>query len=159
MSYALWLLAIVLVCVGLAGTLLPALPGVPLILAGLVAGAYVDNFERVSLPAIFVLVILTVLAFAIDYIAAMLGAKRAGASRLALVGAALGTLLGFVLGIVGFLFGPFLGAAVGEFIARQDLLRAGQVGLHTWIGLLIGGAAKIAIAFTMIGVFVAAYLW
>ncbi len=159
MSYALWLLAIALVCVGLAGTVLPALPGAPLILAGLVVGAYVDGFARVTLPTIFVLVILTAVGFAIDYLAAMLGAKRAGASRLAIVGAALGILLGFALGIVGFVFGPFLGAAVGEFIARQDLLRAGQVGFQTWIGLLIGGAAKIAIAFTMIGIFVAAYLW
>jgi uncharacterized protein YqgC (DUF456 family) len=159
MTYALWLLSVALVGVGLAGTVLPALPGIPLILSGLVVGAYVDNFERVTLPTILVLVILTVVGFAIDYFAALLGAKRAGASRLALVGAALGTLLGFALGIVGFLFGPFLGAAVGELVARQDLLRAGKVGFQTWIGMLIGSAAKVAIAFTMVGIFVGAYLW
>jgi len=159
MSYALWLLAVALVGVGLAGTLWPALPGIPLILAGLVVGAYIDNFERVTLPTVLVLAILTAVGFAIDYIAAMLGAKRAGASKLALVGAALGTLLGFALGIVGFLFGPFLGAAIGEFIARQDLLRAGKVGFQTWIGMLIGGAAKIGIAFTMVGIFIATYIW
>lgn len=159
MSYALWLLSIALVGVGLAGTVLPALPGIPLILSGLVVGAYIDNFERVTLPTILVLIILTVVGFAIEYVAAMLGAKRAGASRLALVGAALGTLLGFPLGIVGFLFGPFLGAAIGEFIERQDLLRAGTVGFKTWIGMLIGSAAKVAIAFTMVGIFAGAYLW
>jgi hypothetical protein len=57
---------------------------------------------------------------------------------------------------VGLVFMPLVGAAIGEFIAHRDALRAGKVGVATWLGLLVGTAIKIAVAFTMIGVFVAA---
>jgi hypothetical protein len=106
-----------------------------------------------------VLAVLTLIAFTADYVAAALGAKKAGASRLAIVGAAVGTLLGVFTGLVGLVFMPLVGAAVGEFVAQRDLQRAGRVGVATWIGLLLGTAAKVAIAFTMVGVFVAALVF
>ena len=54
---------------------------------------------------------------------------------------------------------PLVGAAIGEFVAHRDALRAGKVGLATWLGLMLGTVAKIAIAFTMIGVFVVALVF
>jgi len=99
-----------------------------------------------------------VLAFAADYVAALLGAKKAGASRLAIAGAAIGTVAGVFTGFVGLLFMPLLGAAIGEYIADRDVMRAGKVGVATWIGLLLGTAAKVALVFTMVGIFVAALL-
>ena len=151
-------LAIVLVIIGLAGTVLPALPGVPLIFGGLLLIAYQDGFNKVGVITLVILGVLTILAVAIDYIAAIFGAKRAGASHLAIIGATVGTLLGLFFGFLGLIVGPFVGAAAGEFIARRDAFQAGKVGLATWLGIVIGVAAKLGIAFLMIGIFVTKYL-
>jgi uncharacterized protein len=154
---ALIVLAIVLVVIGLAGTVLPALPGVPLIFGGLLLIAYQDGFNKVGVVTLVILGILAAIAFAVDYVAALLGAKRVGASKLAIIGATLGTIAGIFLGFVGLIFGPFVGAAIGEFITRQDALQAGKVGLATWLGIVIGIAAKLGIAFLMVGIFVVSY--
>ena len=76
-----------------------------------------------------------------------------------LLGGAVGTVAGVFTGLWGLVFMPLVGAAVGEFIAHKDALRAGKVGAATWFGLLVATAIKIAVAFTMIGVFVAAILF
>jgi uncharacterized protein len=101
--------------------------------------------------------VLTCFAFVIDILAALLGAKRVGASRLALVGAALGAVIGLFFGLPGLLLGPFVGAVIGEYLTRQKLDQAARVGFGTWIGLLVGALAKLALAFTMLGIFAAAY--
>lgn len=157
MTLSLLLLAAILVLIGIAGILLPALPGTPLIFIGLLIAAWAEDFAKVGWLPLTLLGILTLIAWAADFVAAALGAKRAGASALALVGAAVGTVIGIFFGFVGLLFAPLLGAATGEYIARRDTLRAAQVGFATWIGLLVAAVAKVAIAFTMVGVFVAAY--
>ena len=103
--------------------------------------------------------VLTLLSLACDLLAVRaLGAKRLGASRHAMVGAAIGTLLGVFTGLLGLIFMPLIGAAIGEYLVLRDLQRAGQVGVATWVGLMVGTAVKVAIAFIMIGVFVAALL-
>jgi uncharacterized protein len=159
MEIALTVLAILLVVIGLVGTVLPALPGVPLIFGGLLLIAYQDGFNKVGVVMLVILGVLALLAVAVDYVAAIFGAKRVGASRLALIGATIGTLLGLFFGFVGLIFGPFIGAAAGEFIARQDTIQAGKVGLATWLGIVIGVVAKLGIAFLMVGIFVISYLW
>jgi uncharacterized protein YqgC (DUF456 family) len=156
MTTLLWILAIAMIVIGVAGTVLPALPGAALVFGGIALAAWIDDFTRIPGWVLGVLAVLTLLAFTADYVAAALGAKKAGASRLAIVGAAVGTLLGVFTGLVGLVFMPLVGAAVGEFVAQRDLQRAGRVGVATWIGLLLGTAAKVAIVFTMVGVFVAA---
>jgi uncharacterized protein YqgC (DUF456 family) len=103
-----------------------------------------------------VLAVLAVIGVVVDYVAASMSAQRAGASRQGIVGAALGTVVGIFTGLWGLVFMPLAGAAIGEFIAHRDALRAGRIGVATWFGLLIGTAIKIAVAFTMIGVFIAA---
>ena len=156
MTTTLWIIAILLMLVGIAGTVLPALPGVPLIFGGVLLAAWIDDFQRISVATVVVLAVLAVVAIIIDYVAAALSAKRVGASRQGIIGAALGTLAGVFTGLWGLLFMPLMGAAVGEFIAHKDMFRAGKVGVATWFGLLVATAVKLAIAFTMIGVFVAA---
>lgn len=158
MTTALWIVAIAMIVVGIAGTVLPALPGVVLVFGGIALAAWIDDFARISGWTVAVVGLLAALGFAADYVAAALGAKKAGASTLAVVGAAIGTVAGIFTGFVGLIFMPLLGAAVGEFIAQRDVLRAGRVGIATWIGLLIGTAAKVAIVFTMVGIFVFALL-
>lgn len=154
----LWILSILLIVAGVAGTVLPLLPGTALILAGMVLGAWIDGFVRVGGVTIGVLVALAVVSWVLDYVAGLMGARRAGASRQALIGAALGTVAGLFLGFVGVLFMPLVGAAVGEYLAQRDEQRAMRVGVATWLGILVGMAAKVGIAFVMVGVFVAALL-
>ena len=156
MTEVLWILAVVLVIVGLVGTVLPALPGVPLIFIGVLVAAWAENFQRITGLTIAILAVLAVIGVAVDYVSALMSAKRAGASRAGIIGAALGTIAGIVTGLWGLLFMPLVGAAIGEFISHRDALRAGRVGVATWVGLLVGTVVKLAVAFTMIGVFIAA---
>lgn len=154
-----WLLSAALIFTGLAGTVLPALPGTALVLAGIVLGAWIDDFTRVGAWAIGGVVVLAVLAWVMDYVAALLGARRAGASRQALIGAALGTVVGLFMGLVGVLFMPLVGAAAGEYLAQRDQHRAVKVGVATWLGLLAGLLAKVVLACMMVGVFLAALVF
>ena len=158
----LWLAMVVLIGAGLAGTVLPALPGTALVLAGIVLGAWIDDFVHVGGTTLVVVTVLAVLSWVLDYAAGLLGAKRAGASRLALWGAALGTVVGLFMGLVGVLFMPLVGAAAGEYLARRADAgahrQAMSVGLATWLGIMVGLLAKVVIAFMMLGIFVAALL-
>jgi uncharacterized protein YqgC (DUF456 family) len=154
----LWALSVLLVVVGLAGIVLPALPGTVLVFAGLALGAWIDDFTRVGWLAMGAIGVLAILAWLMDYVSAMLGAKRAGASRQAVIGAAVGTVAGIFMGIVGVLFMPLVGAAAGEYIARRNHQQAVRVGIATWIGLMAGMLAKFVLAFMMIGIFAVA-LW
>ena len=153
-----WTLSTGLILLGLAGIVLPVLPGTVLVLAGIVLGAWIDDFARVGWFAIAIVTVLAVLAWALDYIAALLGAKRAGASRQAVIGAALGTVAGIFMGLVGVFFMPLVGAAIGEFIARKDHQRAVKVGVATWVGLMAGMLAKVVLAFMMVGIYWVALL-
>jgi uncharacterized protein YqgC (DUF456 family) len=158
MTPLIWLLSLILVGVGLAGTLLPGLPGTPLVFGGLLLIAWADDFQSVGVGMIILLAGLTVLAFCVDFISSSLGAKRAGASREALIGAALGTLIGIFFGFVGIVFGPFVGAVIGEFLAHRSLEQAGRAGVGTWIGFILGTGVKLVLAFTMVGIFFLAYI-
>jgi uncharacterized protein YqgC (DUF456 family) len=153
----LWALAGLLVIVGLAGTFLPALPGVPLVFAGLFIAAWIGDFQKIGWPTLAILAVLIALAMAGDLIATLLGAKRAGASRLALLGAAIGSIVGLFFGLIGILLFPFVGAVIGELVARQRLDQAARVGFATWLGMLLGTLAKLSLAIAMLGVFVIAY--
>jgi uncharacterized protein YqgC (DUF456 family) len=154
----LWLvLAAILVIVGIAGSVLPALPGVPLVFAGLVVAAWAEDFERVTWITLVVLGLLTAMSFAIDLTAAAFGAKRVGATKLAILGAAVGTLAGLVFGIPGLVLGPFVGAVAGEMLSHGQMKQATRAGVATWLGLVFGTLTKVALVFTMLGVFALAY--
>lgn len=154
----LWALAGLLVLLGLAGTVLPALPGVPLVFLGLLLGAWIDGFRKVGPVALVVLALLTLASIAVDLLSTALGAKKAGASRAAVVGSALGAFVGLFFGLPGLFVGPFAGALLGELYVRRDWKQAGKAGLATWLGIVLGTAVKIALAFTMVGIFVLAWV-
>lgn len=158
MTTALWIVAVLLIAVGVAGTVLPALPGIPLVFGGVLLAAWIDDFQRIPGWVVGVLAVLAVIGVAVDYLAAAVSARRVGASRQGIIGAAIGTLAGIFSGLWGLLFMPLVGAAIGEFLAHRDALRAGKVGIATWFGLLIGTAVKLAVAFTMVGIAIAALL-
>ncbi|MCE2692521.1 MAG: DUF456 family protein [Rubrivivax sp.] len=155
-SIWLWLLCAALILVGLAGTVLPALPGTALVLAGILLGAWIDDFTRVGGLTLTLVAAIAVLAWTLDYVAALMGARKVGASKQALLGAALGTVVGLFMGLVGVLFMPLVGAAVGEYLARRDHRQAVKVGTATWLGMMLGMIAKVVLAFVMVGVFAVA---
>jgi uncharacterized protein YqgC (DUF456 family) len=154
-----WVVSAALIVVGVAGTVLPALPGTLFVLAGIVLGAWIDDFSRVGWGIVTVVGVLAVLAWVLDYVAGLLGARKAGASRQALIGAALGTVAGIFMGLIGVLFMPLVGAALGEYLARRDHENAVKVGVATWLGIMAGLVAKVVIAFMMIGLFIAALIF
>lgn len=152
-----YVVATVLVLVGLAGVILPALPGLPLVFTGMLVAAWAGDFERIGPLPLVLLGALTALSIVVDVVATAAGAKRVGAGALAVWGAALGTVVGLFFGPVGLLAGPFLGALLGELWHTRALRRAAHVGLATWVGILLGTVLKLALAFTMIGLFALAW--
>jgi hypothetical protein len=159
MSIVLWIVGMLLVIAGIAGIVFPALPGHVLIFAGLFLAAWADNFTRVSGWALALIGVIAALSYTVDFVAAALGAKRVGASPRAVVGAGLGTLLGIPFGLPGVFLGPLAGAVLGELSVHRHWGRAAGVGLAAWIGFLIGTVVKVALAFMMIAIFVAALFW
>jgi uncharacterized protein YqgC (DUF456 family) len=153
-----WLLSGSLIAVGLVGTVLPALPGTLLVLAGMFLGAWINDFNLVGWGTLSVLTVLAVLALVLDYVAGFIGGQKAGASRDALLGAAIGTIVGIFMGLVGVLFMPLVGASVGEYIAQRNHHKAMRVGVFTWIGSMLGMVAKVVITFMMVGVFAIALM-
>jgi len=151
-------LAVIVIVIGMAGTVVPLIPGIPMVFGGLLLAAWAEGFLRVGAWPLVAIGVLAALSLGIDLIATLLGAKKVGASPQALVGATIGGIVGIFLGIPGLLLGPFIGAVAGEFYARRKLGQAGKVGLGTWMGLLFGAIAKIVVGFLMIGIFIAAYL-
>lgn len=151
-----WITAALLVGLGLVGLVLPGLPGAPLILLGLILGAWAENFTHIGLWTILALTILAGLTYAVDFWATIFGAKKFGASSRAVIGALIGVAAGLFLGLPGVIFGPFIGAVIGELSARRGLQQATRAGIGATIGLVLGAALKIAIAFAMIGIFAVA---
>jgi len=149
----LWLAAVLLLIAGLVGLVLPAIPGAPLIFAGMLLAAWAEDFQYIGAGTLSVLALMAALSYAADFAAGALGAKRFGASRRAVIGAAIGAIAGLFFGLPGVLLGPFVGAVVGELSTRRSLGDAGRAGVGATLGLVLGAAAKIALAFAMIGTF------
>ncbi len=157
-SILLYVAAAVLIIVGIAGTILPALPGVPIVFAGMWLAAWVDDYSLIGIGTLILLGILAGFSVLLDFVAGVLGARRVRASGAAIWGAMIGTVVGLFFDLLGLLLGPFVGALIGEASAGGTLQRSTHVGVATWVGLLFGTLAKIALSFTMLGIFAAALL-
>jgi uncharacterized protein YqgC (DUF456 family) len=151
-------LSALVIVIGVIGTVLPVLPGVPLVFAGMLLAAWVDGFQVISVATIMVLAVLTAIALTVDIVASLLGAKRVGASRMAILGAALGTIVGLFFGIPGVLLGPFAGALGGELLFSRNLAHASRVGVGTWAGMIVGAVFKLLLTFVMLGIFLLAII-
>ena len=153
-----YVLAALLIIGGLAGSVLPALPGIPMVFGGIWLAAAVDDYQHLGLWWLLTIGALGTAGVVIDFVASTLGAKRVGASRRALWGASIGTVIGMFFGIPGLLFGPFIGALAGELSSGTSVLRSAHVGVGTWIGLLVGTLVKLVLSFVMVGLFGVAWL-
>ncbi len=150
-TIVLWIAAAVLIVIGALGMVLPVLPGAPLIFLGALLAAWAEDFQYLGSGSLVLLGALTALAIAVDFVASAFGAKRFGASGRSITGAMLGAIVGLFFGPVGVLVGPFVGAVIGELTVRRNLAAAGRAGVGAALGLALGTAAKLAIAFAMIG--------
>ena len=152
-------IAAILIVVGLAGAVVPMLPGIPLIFGGLWIVAAADHYRHVGSGWLIAIACVAVFGLAMDFGAAALGAQRVGASARAVSGALIGTVVGIFFGIPGLIFGPFAGALIGELSVGRGLERSARVGFATWIGLIFGTVAKVATSIIMIVLFAAAWWW
>lgn len=153
-----WTLCVVCMAVGFLGAVLPILPGAPLIFMGILIAAWWEDFSRISVLTVVVTGVFAALTIVVDLVASYLGAKRVGASKAALLGSILGSLVGMFFLLPGLVVGPFVGALAGEWWSAQNLSQATRVGIGTWIGMIVGTAAKIGLSLAMIGVFLLALL-
>lgn len=154
-----YVLAVVLILVGLAGVILPALPGLPLVFAGMLLAAWAGDFQQIGWVPLVLLGLLTALSVAVDFFATVVGAKRVGASGKALLGAAVGTFAGLFFGPIGLFAGPFVGALLGELWHSREIGQATKVGLGTWLGIVLGVVLKLGLAFAMLGLFLFAWVF
>lgn len=141
-----------LIClvIGLLGTVYPALPGLGLMFAGSWLIAYANDYQIIGQGTLIALAIFAAIGTAMDYVASMLGAKFTGASSKAVWGSLIGGIVGAFFALPGLLLGPLLGAAIGEFWEKKDLLKAGKVGIGTFIGFILGVVAKIGCAIAIV---------
>jgi uncharacterized protein len=157
MEILLWIAAFAAVALGVAGMVLPLLPGTPLLFGGLWLAAWLDGFSKVSVTTVVVLGVMAVLAWLVDYVAAALGVKKVGASKLAMVGAAVGVIAGLPLGLLGIVLGPVVGAMIGEWISHKDSRQSARVGVAAGLSFIVAIAVKLGLAVAMLGVFAFAY--
>jgi uncharacterized protein len=156
---AFYIIAAILITVGLVGAVVPALPGIPLVFGGIWLMAYADGYRHIGWGWLLGIALLGAVGMALDLVSGALGAKRVGASARAVWGAFLGTLVGLFFGLPGLLLGPFVGAVAGELSASSSVERATRVGVNAWIGFLLGTVAKLVASVSMVGLTAAAWWW
>lgn len=152
-----WVIALLLMLIGVIGSFLPGVPGVVLVFGGMLLGAWVDGFRRIGWVTLAILGLLAGLALLGDMLGGVMGAKRVGASRAALLGAAVGGVVGIFFGLAGALVGPFVGAAVGQLLSGGHMGQAARVGVGTWVGLTLSLVFRLIVVFTMLAVFMTRY--
>ncbi len=149
-----WGTTLVLMAIGIIGTVLPVFPGTTLILGAAILHRVMLGPEKsVGWGAVTLLVLLTLASYAVDFAAGLLGARKFGATRRGMFGALVGAVIGIFLGLPGLLLGPIIGAVAGELIAGQQLAAAGRAGWGTLLGNLAALLGKLVIAFAMVLVF------
>ena len=157
MTPALYVVGCALVAVGLAGIVLPAIPGVPLVFLGVVAVAWADGFEKIGGWTLGVCGALAILGVAVDYLAGAMGAKQFGATKWGVLGAVVGLVFGLFFGLPGMILGPAIGAVAFEYWKNPDFKAASKAGAGVMVGFAIGIVAKCAIALAILGVAGLAY--
>lgn len=142
-----------LLLAGLVGSVVPLLPGAPLILAAALVYAVATDWTPIGVGRLLILAGLGALAYALDWIAGAWGTRTLGGSWWAVAGALLGTLVGLFFGPLGLLLGPLVGAVVAELARTRRLRESVKSGVGAVIGVLAGAVAKLGVALAMTGLF------
>jgi uncharacterized protein YqgC (DUF456 family) len=157
MEYLLLALAIVLMILGIAGCLLPILPGPPLTYLGLVV-LHFTRFADISKHLFIILGIVAVVVTVIDYVVPIWGTRQFGGSKYGMRGATVGLIIGLFLGPLGIIIGPFIGAVIGELIFKDDVKYALKAGFGSLLGFLTGVGLKLAASLLMTFYFIKALI-
>lgn len=159
MEILLYTLGAVALVAGIAGVVLPALPGSALLVAGALLVGWADGFTRVSGWTVGACAILGAAIWGVDFAAGVLGAKAFGASRWAVIGSGVGLVVGLFLGLPGIILGPAVGALLFEYARNPDFERALKAGVGAFLGFVLGSVAKVALSFVLVGVLVLALVF
>jgi len=159
MEIVLYAAGALLLLAGMAGIVLPALPGSLFLVGGVVLVAWAEDFTRVSGWTVAACAVLGLVIWATDLVAGLLGAKAFGASKWAVLGAGLGLLVGLFFGLPGILFGPAIGAIALEYAKDPNFERALKAGFGAFLGFVLGSAVKVSLAFVLLGVLVLALVF
>lgn len=152
-----YILASIIVVCGLVGTVLPLMPGVPVIFLGLFLAAAVSKFSFISTATIVILFVLAAISVLVDYLSGFLGAKYAGSSLFGLLGAIIGVIFGVsVFGLIGVLIGPAIGVFVFDLLSRREIKKSSKVATYTFFSTVAGIITNVVLAVLMIGIFVGA---
>jgi uncharacterized protein YqgC (DUF456 family) len=151
-------LALLIMCVGLAGSILPGVPSTPLVLLAAIGHRLYFGASSVSNFALVILFLLTVLSLVMDYMASMIGAKKLGATWRGVLGAILGGLIGLLFSLPGIILGPFLGAVVFEMVGGREFKEAARAGVGAVLGVFAGAIGKLACCVAMMGLFAASVI-
>lgn len=145
------ILVIVAMVIGAAGTVLPILPGIPLIFCAALFYGWFEGFKLITPTYLVILGILTVFSVLFSYLSTTFGARYFGSGRAGSWGAVIGLVLGiFVFPPIGILLGPFLGAFLGEYLTKNDPNQAVKAALGALIGLFSGIVFNLLIALGML---------
>jgi uncharacterized protein YqgC (DUF456 family) len=146
-------LALLVMLCGSVGSVLPGIPGTPLVLIAAVVHRLYFGPTGANNWVLVALIGLTLISVAFDYTASVLGAKKLGATWRGMLGAIIGGMVGVWFNVPGILLGPFVGAMVFEFLGAREVKRATRAGLGATLGLLAGAVGKVAICVAMMGLF------
>lgn len=145
------ILAVILFLLGLAGIVLPTLPGVILIYSGMLLYGILTRFATLDANFFLLQGLVVLLVFTIDFIATAVGTRSFGGSKQAVWGAIIGILIGLLIfGPFGIILGSFLGVVIAEILLGKKLNIAIRSGFGTLIGIVGGTALKILIGILMI---------
>lgn len=154
-----WSLTLLLMLLGLAGSILPWIPGSVIIFAAAVMHHLaLGPAHSVGIPTLVALGVLMVLALAVDLISGSIGAKWFGASRWGALGGIVGAVVGMFFGLPGIFVGPVVGVLIGELLGGKGILPAGRSSWGTLLGTAAGMIGKVGIAFVMVVWFLVAAL-
>ena len=152
-----WSVTLVLMAVGLIGTVVPIFPGTTVILAAaIIHRLMLGPAKSIGWLSIALLIALTLVSYALDLLGGSYGARRFGATAWGVVGAVVGAIVGLFFGLPGLLVGPIIGAIGGEIIGGKRLVAAGRAGWGTLLGNLAGMLGKLVIALAMVSWFLVA---
>lgn len=148
------IITILVIILGIAGTILPMIPGIPLVFLAILVYGWMEGFKLITGNYLLIIGILTLLSIAFSYLSAVLGARHFGSGRLGLWGALIGTFAGLLLfPPIGLLIGPFAGAFIGEYISVQDTEKAIKAAFGSLLGLFTGVVFNLAIGIYMLVTF------
>ena len=159
MNIVIYIVCALMIVAGFAGTVLPMLPGVPLVFLGTAILAFYTKFTVISKLTLVIFLVLTIVSLLIDYLSGIIGAKYSGASLWGTIGAIIGALVGIMcFGLLGLIFGPAIFVLVFEYLSEKSLKKSTRSASYTLLSTILGMILNGTIALAMLVIFVIAII-